>query len=90
MKLEPIEVQTFGGPRTISVPALGEMICFNRDVEHGDWKTAMMRPAKWPTIKKGTACKVVGWTQNLEGVHIQVEHGGSVYDVPRHCVEVSR
>lgn len=84
MKTRLVDIQTFGGPGKQELPDDGEMVTFDRDVDHGDWKTASVRPDSWPTIKKGTRCKVVGWMQNMYGVHLRVEHKGFNYDVDAH------
>lgn len=81
MKTQEVKVQGFGGPQYTNLPADGEMIEFDRDVSHGDWKTASVFPDRWPTIPKGTKVKMVGWMQNLYGVFVRVEHNGERYDI---------
>lgn len=86
MKTKLVNTQSFRGPDKTLMPETGELIEFDTDVNHGDWKTALVRKGSWPTITKGTKCEVVGWMQNLEGVHVRVKHGKDVYDIPRHRI----
>lgn len=86
MKTHAVKIEGFGGPQHISMPAEGELISFDRDVSHGDWKTASAFPERYPTIKKGTKVEVKGWMQNLYGVFVSVEHKGSRYDIERHKI----
>ena len=82
MKTRKIEVSGFSGKYSILIPENGEHITFDTDVSHGDWKTTLVFPDRWPKIAKGTEVEVVGHMQNLYGVHIKVKHKDSVYDVP--------
>lgn len=86
MKKRLVTVSGFRGPEKQLLPEIGELIEFDRDVEHGDWKTSSVRPGQWPTIQKGTKCKVVGDMQNFYGVFIKVEHNGSIYDVEHYKI----
>lgn len=86
MRTRIVETQGFGGPSLMILPEDGEMIEFDRDVSHGDWKTASVFRDRWPTIPKGTKVKVVGWMQNLYGVHVRVEYKGARYDVEAHKI----
>ena len=77
-----VEVQGFSGPHFMRLPEDGEKIRLNRDAFHGDWKTVSVRHGQWPTIPKGTEVEVVGWMQNMEGVHLRVKHLEWIYDIP--------
>lgn len=82
MKVIEVKVSGFRGPEYMRLPATGEKVKLLRDAEHGDWKTAAVRPGHWPTIKKGTEVEVLGWMQNMEGVHLKVKYLDWAYDVP--------
>ena len=53
-----------------------------RDLEHGDWKTTLARPDRYPAIKKGTECKFVKRWTNLYGAWVTIlGPNGNEYDV---------
>lgn len=81
MRTQIVDCQSFSGPTKMQLPATGELVEFTNDVDHGDWKTASVHKDRWPTIPKGTKCRMVGWMQNMYGVHVRVEHAGQLYDV---------
>lgn len=60
---------------------VGDIIEFTQDVDHGDFKTASAHPKLWPTIEKGTKCKVVGFLSNFYGSFVRVNHNGQRYDI---------
>ena len=63
-----------------------ETIC---DAEHGDWKTAMVHNI--PKIPKGTQLKVNKVWRNFEGLWVEVDYGGRLYDIsPRQLKYVTR
>jgi hypothetical protein len=67
-------------------PKIGDLVEFDRDVDHGDWKTASVRPNRWPTIKKGTQYEVVGFYDNFYGQHVRVKHATDTYDIEMHRI----
>ena len=84
MKTHWMRINGLFGPQSIQLPLNGEIIQFDRDVDHGDWKTASVRPGKWPTIPKGTKVKMLGHMLNCYGLHLRVEHAGQEYDIEAH------
>lgn len=60
-----------------------EKIIMLRDAEHGDWKTASVRPEAWPTLNKGTEVEYIKDWNNFYGLQRRViGPNGNIYDIP--------
>ncbi len=50
---------------------------------HGDWKTASVRPGKWPLLKVGDKVELIERWQNFYGNQAKVKGpNGEIYDIP--------
>jgi hypothetical protein len=81
MQMQTIEVQTFAGKRKMEIPATGEVVITLDPIHHADFKTASVFPDRYPTIPAQSEVEIVGWMQNLYGVHVKVRHNRNIYDV---------
>lgn len=53
------------------------------DVSHGDWKTALVFPDRYPILKAGEVVEFVKEWSNFYGVWAEVNAAnGSTYDIP--------
>ena len=73
------------GMSEIELKALkkGQKLKLTTNADHGDWKTAIVRPGKWPTLEAGTICTYVRQFNNLYGHYLTVEvaHRKEQYDI---------
>lgn len=50
--------------------------------DHGDWKTALVRPDKWPTLKPGIEVELIKTWDNFYGRWFKVKtDNGTIYDI---------
>ena len=55
------------------------------DSNHGDWKTSIVFPDRWPTIEKGTKVQMLGIYENYYGRHARVVGPNEeIYDIDIH------
>lgn len=59
-----------------------------RACNHGDWKTASVRPNSWPILPQGTRVTKVGEFQNYYGLFYKVlAPNGETYDIEEYKLE---
>lgn len=62
---------------------IGDKLMLLEDTEHGDWKTAIVFPNRWPMLKKGTIVFFQEIFVNCYGRYFTVlTKKGRSYDIP--------
>lgn len=61
---------------------IGKDVYLAEDASHGDWKTASVRPGRWPTLGKGSKVRVKDIWSNFYGRQVRViSDSGELYDI---------